>query len=66
MIMAQQKEKKLRITLTRSKIGQKPSHKKTIDALGLRKIGHSREYADTPQIRGMISKIRHMVKWEEI
>ncbi len=64
--MVQQKEKKLRVTQTRSKIGQKPSHKKTIEALGLKRIGHTREFADSPQIRGMISKVQHMIKWEEI
>ncbi|MBN2366792.1 MAG: 50S ribosomal protein L30 [Calditrichaeota bacterium] len=64
--MAQKKEKKLKITQVRSTISEKPSHKKTLKALGLRKIGHTREYTDTPQIRGMISKIRHMVTWEEV
>jgi large subunit ribosomal protein L30 len=64
--MTDKKNKKIRVTQVRSLIGQKPSHKKTIEALGLRKIGHSKEYSDTPQIRGMISKINHMVTWEEI
>ncbi len=64
--MAQQKEKKLKVTQVRSTIGQNPSHKKTLAALGLRKIGHTRSYSDTPQIRGMINKIGHMVTWEEV
>jgi large subunit ribosomal protein L30 len=64
--MAQKKEKKIRVTQTRSIIGQKPSHRKTIEALGLKKIGQSKEFNDTPQIRGMITKVNHMISWEEI
>jgi large subunit ribosomal protein L30 len=64
--MAQKKEKKIRVTQIRSIIGQKPSHKKTIEALGLRKIGQTKEFNDTPQIRGMIVKVNHMLTWEEI
>ena len=64
--MAKKKEKKIRITQVRSNIGQKPSHRKTIEALGLKNIGHVRELNDTPQIRGMINKVRHMITWEEV
>ena len=64
--MAQKKEKKIRVTQVRSIIGQKPNHKKTIEALGLRRIGQSKEFNDTPQIRGMITKVNHMLIWEEI
>lgn len=64
--MAQKKEKKIRVTQIRSIIGQKPSHRKTIEALGLKKIGQSKEFNDTPQIRGMITKVNHMLSWEEI
>jgi large subunit ribosomal protein L30 len=64
--MAQKKEKKIRVTRIRSIIGQKPSHRKTIEALGLKKIGQSKEFIDTPQIRGMITKVNHMLTWEEI
>ncbi|MCK4892407.1 MAG: 50S ribosomal protein L30 [Desulfobacterales bacterium PC51MH44] len=64
--MAQKKEKKIRVTQIRSIIGQKPSHRKTIEALGLKKIGQSKEFNDTPQIRGMITKVNHMLTWEEI
>jgi large subunit ribosomal protein L30 len=64
--MAQKKEKKIRVTQIRSIIGQKPSHRKTIKALGLKKIGQSKEFNDTPQIRGMITKVNHMLTWEEI
>ena len=64
--MAKKDEKKIRVTQTRSVIGQIPSHRKTIEALGLGKIGKTNEFTDTPQIRGMISKVRHMVTWEEL
>lgn len=64
--MVKKKEKKIRVTQIRSIIGQKPSHKKTIEALGLKKIGQSKEFNDTPQIRGMIVKANHMLTWEEI
>jgi large subunit ribosomal protein L30 len=64
--MAKKQEKMLRVTQIKSKIGQIPSHKKTLEALGLRKIGQTKEFVDTPQIRGMISKVNHMVTWEEL
>jgi len=64
--MTTHKEKKIRITQVRSTIHQKPAHKKTIAALGLKRIGHTREMVDTPQLRGMISKVSHIVSWEEI
>jgi large subunit ribosomal protein L30 len=64
--MAKKNERKIQVTQKRSLIGQKPIHKKTLKALGLNRIGHTKEYVDTPQIRGMISKVRHMVSWKEI
>jgi large subunit ribosomal protein L30 len=64
--MASKNESKIRVTQTRSLIGQKPMHRKTIKALGLKRIGHTREFENTPQIRGMINAVRHMVSWEEV
>jgi len=64
--MAKQKQKSLRITQIRSLIGQKPNHKKTIEALGLKRIRHTVIKIDTPQIRGMINKVVHMVEVEEV
>jgi len=64
--MAKKKETTLKITQTRSLIGQKPKLKKTIQALGLKRLNHTVEQADSPQIRGMVYKVRHMVKVEEI
>lgn len=58
--------KKLRITLIKSTIGAVPRNKKTVVALGLRKIGKTVEMPDNPSVRGMIQNVRHMVKVEEI
>ena len=47
---------------TRSLIGKPESHRKIVKALGLRRIGHVVETTDTPQIRGMIKKVSHIVE----
>ena len=57
---------KLRITWIKSGIGYSRRQKDTIRALGLRRLGTAVEQADTPVIRGMISKISHLVRVEEI
>jgi len=57
---------KLRITLKKSVIGQKQDQIATIDALGLKKIRDVVEQNDTPQIRGMINKVNHLVSVEEV
>lgn len=49
----------------KSTIGTKPVHKKNVEALGLRKLGQTVEKNDTPQIRGMIFKVNHLVEVEE-
>ncbi|GAV23839.1 50S ribosomal protein L30 [Carboxydothermus pertinax] len=59
-------EKKLKITLIKSVIGQSERQKATVRALGLRKLQHSVVKADTPEIRGMINKVAHLLKVEEI
>ena len=56
----------LKVTLKKSLIDQKPCHKKTAAALGLRRIGHSRTFNDSPQVRGMIRVVCHLVKVEEL
>jgi len=58
--------KRLRITQTRSIIDRIEPQKRTIKALGLGRPNYSVEHADTPQIRGMIRKVIHLVKVEEI
>jgi large subunit ribosomal protein L30 len=58
--------KKLKITQTRSIIGNKVKAKRTIEALGLRRMHHTVVHEDTPQIRGMAFVVRHMVRVEEV
>ena len=55
---------KIKITQVRSVIGRHKKQKATMVALGLRKINRSVEHNDTPQIRGMVSKVQHLVKVE--
>ena len=56
----------LKITLVKSTIGAVPKNKKTVEALGLKKIGASVERPDNKAVRGMIQQGRHLVKVEEI
>ncbi|MER0204807.1 LSU ribosomal protein L30P [Nitrosomonas oligotropha] len=57
-----QKEKTIKITLIKSMIGTKKSHKATVRGLGLRKLNSSSILIDTPEVRGMIDKINYLVK----
>jgi large subunit ribosomal protein L30 len=54
----------VRITLVRSPIGETYRHKATLRALGLKQIRQTVEQADTPQLRGMLSKVNHLVTVE--
>ena len=56
----------LRITQTRSQIGQSERHRGTLRALGLGKIGRSAEHTESPQLAGMLRKVRHLVQVEEV
>jgi large subunit ribosomal protein L30 len=56
---------KLKITQTRSQIGQTQRHRGTLRALGLGRIGSSVEREDTPETLGMLRKVRHLVRIEE-
>ena len=56
---------KLIVTLKRSTIGEKPKNRATVKSLGLRKLHHSVEHNDTPDVRGMLHKVRHLVEVEE-
>ena len=56
----------LKVTQVRSVIGSKQGHKRTVRALGLKRIRDSRVHEDTPQIRGMLHKVRHLVHVEEV
>ena len=57
---------KIRVTLVKSTIGEVASVKGTVAALGLKKIRSSKELDDTPCVRGMIAKVKHLVKVESI
>ncbi len=59
-------EKKLKVTQIRSVIGHLQNQKLTMKALGLRRIRQSVVHRDTPQIRGMLAKVRHLVTVEQI
>jgi len=56
----------LRVTQTKSAIGTKENHKRTVRALGLKRIRDFRVHEDTPQVRGMVHKVRHLVEVEEV
>ena len=58
--------KKIKITQVRSGIGHPKRQKRTLEALGLKRIRHSVEHEATPQILGMVEKVRHLVKFEEV
>ena len=57
---------KIKVTLVKSTIGQVDSVKATVKALGLKKIRSSKELEDTPAIQGMLTKVKHLVKVENI
>jgi len=57
---------KVKITQTKSRIGSNKRQKATLDALGLKKLNGSVEQENTPQIEGMIRKVKHLVKVEKL
>jgi large subunit ribosomal protein L30 len=57
--------KTLRITQTRSTIGQSEKHRGTMRALGLTRIGRSVEHKESPALAGMLRKVRHLVRVED-
>lgn len=56
----------LKITLVKSTIGAIPKHKRTVEALGLKKMHKTVELPDNAATRGMVQQVRHLVKVEEI
>jgi large subunit ribosomal protein L30 len=58
--------RKLKVTLTRSSIGLKPGHVRTLQALGLRRIRATVVHDDTPVIRGMIARVPYAVRVEPV
>lgn len=57
-------EKTVRVTLVRSLIGTKESHRATVRGLGLRRLNSSSTLEDTPAVRGMINKVSYLLKCE--
>lgn len=56
--------KTVKVTLVKSPIGALQKHKQCLTGLGLRRIRHSNELEDTPAVRGMINKVRHLIQVE--
>ena len=63
---AKKEEKMIKVTLVKSTIGSLKNQKANVEALGLKKIGQSNTFKDDAIVRGMISKVSHLVKVEEI
>jgi large subunit ribosomal protein L30 len=59
-------EKRLRITQVRSVIGRTQDQRATVRSLGLKRIRHTVEQPDRPEIRGMLNKVPHLVAWEPV
>ena len=57
---------KIKITQVKSKIGSDKTQKATLVALGIKKLNHSVEHEATPQILGMVNKVKHLVVVEEV
>lgn len=57
---------KIRVTQIRSKSGKPERQKRTLEALGIRKMNHTVEHEATPQILGMVEKVKHLVRIENI
>jgi large subunit ribosomal protein L30 len=61
----QQTDKRVKVTLVRSTIGFNETQFKTVQGMGLRRLHHTVELPDTPETRGMIHKVRHLVEVNE-
>jgi len=57
-------DKKIKVTLVKSIAGCKASHRATVRGLGLKRMNHSVELADTPEVRGMVTKVFYLVRVE--
>jgi large subunit ribosomal protein L30 len=64
--MTENKLKIIKVTLIKSPIGYSKRQKKVVQSLGLRKLGQTVERGDTPVIRGMINKVSHLVRVDEV
>ena len=63
--MAKNSGKQLKVTLRKSTIGFNKTQAKTVQGMGLRRLNHTVELPDTPETRGMIHKVRHLVEVTE-
>ena len=59
------KKATLSVTLIKSFYGRLPAHRATVNGLGLKRINHTVELQDTPEVRGMINKVSYLLKVEE-
>ncbi len=57
-------DKKIKVTLVKGLAGCKASHRATVRGLGLKRMNHSVELADTPEVRGMVTKVFYLVRVE--
>ncbi len=64
--MSEKSTRLLRLKQVRSTVGRVKQQHATLRGLGLRRIGQSSELVDTPEVRGMIEKVRHLVSVEEV
>ena len=65
MTTDKQTARRLKVTLVKSTIGYNQSQAKVVQGLGLRRMGHTVEVTDHPAVRGMLHKVRHLVRVEE-
>jgi large subunit ribosomal protein L30 len=64
--MSEMQERRVKVTQVHSPIGRRHDQRETLIGLGLNKMHRSRELIDTPSIRGMIDKVRHLLRVEDI
>ena len=57
---------KVKVTLKRSPIGRPGTQRKTLEALGLRKLNQTVEHNDSPGLQGQLNKVQHLVTWEVV
>jgi large subunit ribosomal protein L30 len=65
-MMMQETTRRVKLTQIRSPIGRQQDQRATLIGLGLNKLNRSRELEDTPAVRGMIDKVKHLIRVEEI
>lgn len=66
MSAAKKKQDQIKVTQIKSLIGQREDMRRTVEALGLKRIRHSVVHNDTPEIQGMVFKVKHLVTVEKV